>query len=34
MQLHASHAVPVADVDLVVSPDYEQLENRIDLIFS
>ena len=34
MQLHASHAGPVADVDLIFSPDYEQFENRIDLIFS
>jgi len=34
MQLHASNVGPMADVDMIFSPDYEQFENRIDLIFS
>lgn len=34
MQLYASHAVPTNDVETIFSPDYEQYENRIDLVFS
>jgi hypothetical protein len=33
MQLHASHAGPLADVQMIFSPDYEQFDNTVDLIF-
>lgn len=34
MQLHASQVGPLADIDRVFSPDYEQSGNRMDLIFT